>query len=100
MSNPQWLYPNNYDTHEAYAIATAQVAITDPDQEYICGENGSVEIEYAIEPDRGSSARAHDSELAGPIDELVCYRDGARLVVREITYGPWRYVKPEEIENA
>lgn len=42
-------------------------------------------------------ARAHDSELAGLIDELVLYRAGARLIRREITYGPWRYVTPREI---
>jgi len=92
--------PDDYDTHEAYAIATAQAAAADPDQEYICGENGHVEVEYAIEPDRGGPARAHDSELAGPIDELVCYRDGARLIARQITYGPWRYVTPQEITDA
>jgi len=91
--------PDNYDTHEAYAIATSQAAIADPDQEYICGDNGSVETEYAIEPERGGPARAHDSELAGVIDELACYRDGARLVTRQIMYGPWRYVTPEEISN-
>lgn len=99
MADQPWLYPNNYDTHEEYAIATAHAAIADPDQEYVCGENGCVETEYAIEPDRGGPARAHDSELAGLIDELVTYRDGARLVVRKITYGPWRYVTPEEIEH-
>lgn len=92
--------PDGYDSHEAYAIATARAAVADPDQEYLCGENGGhVEVQYAIEPDRGGCARAHDSELAGPIDELVSYRDAARLVTRQITYGPWRYVTPEEVEN-
>ncbi|MDV3219644.1 hypothetical protein LE977_25075 [Mycobacterium avium] len=89
--------PEDYDSHEAYAIAMATMAIHDPDQEYIGGDNGSVEIEFAIEPDRGDCARAHDSELAGLIDELVLYRAGARLIRREITYGPWRYVTPREI---
>lgn len=89
--------PDDFDSHEAYAIATAQAAIADPDQEYIGGDNGSVHTEYAIEPDRGDCVRAHDSELAGLIDELVIYRDGARLVTRQITYGPWRYVTPAEI---
>lgn len=91
--------PENYETHEDYAIATAQEAVADPDQEYIGGDNGSVEIEFAIEPDRGDCPRDHDSELGGLIDELVLYRDGARLVRREITYGPWRYVTPAEIAN-
>lgn len=59
---------------------------------FVCGENGCVETEYAIEPDRGGPARAHDSELAGLIDELaapdqpwVVYLEDPELVkVREI----------------
>ncbi|WP_141772808.1 hypothetical protein [Mycobacterium malmoense] len=94
------LNPDNYDTADDYAIAAAELAAADPDQEYIGGDNGSVETEYAIEPDRGGCPRAHDSELAGPVEELACYRDGARLITRQITYGPWRYVTPEEIRGA
>lgn len=90
--------PEDYDSHEAYATAMATLAAHDPDQEYIGGDNGSVETEYAIESDRGECARAHDTELAGLIDELVLYRAGARLIRREVTYGPWRYVTPAEIE--
>ena len=79
----------------------ATLAMADPDWSAIGGQDGSeVKTEYAIEPSPGDCARGHDSELAGPIEELPIYAAGARLITREIVYGAWRYVTPWEIENA
>lgn len=101
------LTPDSFDSHEAYAIATAQAAVADaarPEFDWAIGgedrDEGRTEKEYAVEPRRGGHACAADSELAGPIEDLVDFADGARIIVREIHYGPWRYVTPEEIENA
>ena len=92
--------PDDYATHEAYAHAMATLAMQDG-WSAIGGQDGSeVQTEYAIEPSPGDCARGHGSELAGPIEELPIYAAGARLITREIVYGPWRYVTPEEIENA
>lgn len=99
--------PDDYDSPAAYAIATAHAAVADvarPEFDWAIGgedrEEGRTEKEYAVEPRRGGSACAADSELAGPIEDLPDFADGARIIVREIHYGPWRYVTPEEIENA
>jgi hypothetical protein len=94
--------PDDYEDHDAYAHAMATLAALDTDKdEWAIGgedpESPHTETEYAVEPMRGDCARGHDSELAGLIDELPIYAAGARLITREITYGPWRYVTPEEI---
>lgn len=54
--------------------------------------------EYAIEPERGGSARSITDELYGAIEDLPDYRDEARIITRTVTYGPWRYVTPEELQ--
>lgn len=95
--------PADYAGHDAYAHAMATRAAHDTDDWAIGGgDDGDAhtETEYAIEARPGSCARMHDSELAGLIDELVDFTDGARLITREITYGPWRYVTPREIQDA
>lgn len=93
--------PDDYASSEAYAHAMATLAAHDPDQSAIGGGDGwHTEVEYAIEPSPGDCARGHDTELAGPIEELPIYAAGARIIARGITYGPWRYVTPGEIETA
>ncbi|SLH39065.1 hypothetical protein [Mycobacteroides abscessus] len=56
--------------------------------------------QYAIEPCRGGPARSITQNLVESIEELPDYRDEARLVVRTVTFGPWRYVTPEEVDAA
>lgn len=91
--------PEDYPTNEAYAHAQAINAKYD-DHVAIGGtDGGHVEQEWAIESSAGDCARGHDTELAGPIEELPIYAAGARIITRTVTYGPWRYVTPEEIES-
>ena len=71
-----------------------------PDFDWAIGGNSEPwdEREYAIEPERGGCARGITDELYGAIEDLPDYRDEARLVTRTVTYGPWRYVTPEELQ--
>lgn len=94
--------PDDYETHEAYAHAQAIDAKHDPHRDVflIGGGESSTETVYAVEPAPGWSAGSITDELAGAIEDIVDYRDGARLITREVVYGAWRYVTPEEIENA
>ncbi|WP_276203390.1 MULTISPECIES: hypothetical protein [unclassified Mycobacteroides] len=39
-------------------------------------------------------------ELASAIEEVSNYREGALIITRTVTYGPWRYVTPEEMQAA
>lgn len=95
--------PDDYADHEAYAHAMATLAAHD-DRDWAIGGSDpghyDVETEYAVEPQPGGCARAIDSELAGSIEDLPNYAAGARIITRQVHYGPWRYVTPEEIENA
>jgi hypothetical protein len=96
--------PDDYADHDAYAHAQALNAkhdVADPNFDWAIGgdPDGHTETEYAIEPMPGGDARAHTDELYGAVEELPNYRNGARIVTREITYGGWRYVTPEEIEQ-
>lgn len=91
--------PDDYASSDSYAYAMATLAVRDPDQSAIGGGEGwRTELEFAIEPSPGDCARGHETELAGPIEELPIYAAGARIITRGVTYGPWRYVAPEEIE--
>jgi hypothetical protein len=94
--------PDDYETIDAYAYAMATLAADSGDDEtFAVGGSelhGYIETEYAIEPLAGDYARGIDTELAGPIEELPTYRAGARVITREVTYGPWRYVTSVEIE--
>ncbi|MEE3066609.1 MAG: hypothetical protein VYA67_22150 [Actinomycetota bacterium] len=99
---PELLDRDLYDDEDDYAIATAQAALADPNDEgwEIGGGTTVPETEYAIEADRGCYPLCTDDELAGAIEVLADFRPTARLITRQITYGPWRYVTPEEIRNA
>ena len=56
------------------------------------------EVEYAIEPERGGTARCITDELyASVVEDLPDFRDEARIITRTVTYGPWRYVTPQEL---
>lgn len=94
--------PDDYEDHDAYAHAQAINAKHDPDWDrFAIGGGDSVNrghTEYAIEPAPGWSASRITDDMAGVIEDIVDYRDGARLITREVTYSPWRYVTPEEIE--
>lgn len=96
--------PDDYDDHQAYAHAQAINAKYDRDRDtFAIGGGDSVnrtDTEYAVEPKPGWCARSITDDLGTAIEDIVDYRDGARLLTREVTYGPWRYVTPEEIENA
>lgn len=95
--------PEDYPTNDAYAHAMATLAAHDATARFAIGGGDDWEIadtQYAVESSPGDCARGHDNELAGPIEELPIYAAGARIITRQIRYGPWRYVTPEEIENA
>ena len=94
---------DDFDSNDDYAAAVQAAAIADPDTRWAIGGDDPVartERQYAIEPGRGGSASGHIDDLGFAVDSLPDYRADARLVVREISYGPWRYVTPEEIRNA
>ena len=61
-------------------------------------EGWGEETEYAIEPERGGAALGLTDELYGAIESLPDYRAEARIITRTVTYGPWRYVTPEELQ--
>lgn len=96
--------PDDYDDHDAYAHAQAINAKHDWDRDTFGIGGGDsvdhVETEYAIEPAPGWSASQITDDIASVIENIVEYRDGARLITRTVTIGPWRYVTPEEIEAA
>lgn len=58
----------------------------------------TTEVEYGIEPSPGDCARFHTDELVSAIEEVPNYREGALIITRTVTYGPWRYVTPEEMQ--
>lgn len=93
--------PDDYDTIDAYAHAMAVLAADSGDAEtFAVGGSdldGHTETEYAIEPMPGDAARCRTDELAGAIEDLPVFAAGARIVTRTVTYGPWRYVTPDEI---
>ncbi|SIN11063.1 hypothetical protein [Mycobacteroides abscessus] len=68
----------------------------------IGGDQGmpTTETQYAIEPSPHDCARFHTDELASAIEEVSNYREGALIITRTVTYGPWRYVTPEEMQAA
>jgi len=93
-----------HDDPDAYALATARDAANDPNtHQWAIGgtapDETHTEREYGVEPDRGAGPYEIDTELAGPIESLPYYVN-PRLITREVTYGPWRYVTPEEITEA
>lgn len=94
--------PDDYDDADAYAHAQAINAKNDRDRDTfaIGGSDsvGHIHTEYAIEPAPGWSASHVTDDVAGAIEDIVEYRDGARLITRQVNVGPWRYVTPEEIE--
>lgn len=94
--------PDDYDDHDAYAHAQAINAKHDPRCEFwaIGGDDREDRscTEYAIEPELGWNAEGVTDDVATAIESIVAYRNGARLITREVTYSPWRYVTPEEIE--
>lgn len=90
--------------NDDYAVRAAQLVRDDPEAHMfaIGGADDQIEtcIEYAIEPERGGCARGVTDELASAIEDLPDYRDGAAIITREVHYGPWRHMTPEEIRNA
>ncbi|MDV6979629.1 hypothetical protein [Mycobacterium intracellulare] len=96
--------PEDFDGHDDYALACAAAAIAEqsrPDFDWAIGgtDDAFVETEFAVEPMRGGCAQATTDELAGAIEDLPDFCLGARIITREVTYGPWRYVTPDEIQN-
>lgn len=73
-----------------------------PDFDWAIGGDGpegfGQETEYAIEADRGGMALCVTDELYESIECLPDFRDSARIITRTVTYGPWRYVTPEELQ--
>jgi hypothetical protein len=83
---------------EDYACATAVLTAHDEGDPRIGAEPGYSDCEYAIEPEPGGYAhREGIEELADASRNLPDYRAGARIIVRDVTYGPWRYVTAEQI---
>lgn len=99
---PEYPDPENYDSSEAYAIATVEAIPTVDTENWAIGGQDPIsitEIEYAVEPRRGAPAVARDSELAGPIEDLPDFALGARIIKRTVTYGAWEYVTADEIRQ-
>lgn len=108
VSNPQ-VHPEYGELtaisdNDDYAAAAAAEVRNDPTaHHYAVGgsdDEGSTAVEYAIEPERGACARGVTDELASAIEDLPDYRDGAAIITRTVTYGPWRHVTPEEIKES
>lgn len=95
--------PDDYDDPAAYAHAQALNAYRSGDAEIFAIGGGDTEdrchTEYGIEPGPGWHAESITDDVATAIESVVAYRDGARLITRTVTVGPWRYVTPEEIET-
>jgi hypothetical protein len=103
---PQHPDPDDFDSNDDFAEEVAIVAIEDaarPEFKWAIGGStpgeSQTETEYAIEPLRGSSATGCTDELYGAVEVLSEFCLGARIIKRQITYGPWEYVTPEEIVN-
>lgn len=94
--------PDDYDGADAYAHAQAINAEHSRDADIFAIAGGDdydlLQPEYAIEPAPGWHAEGITDDIATAIESIVAYRNGARLITRTVTYGPWRYVTPEEIE--
>ncbi|MFV8049762.1 hypothetical protein [Mycobacterium sp. 48b] len=94
--------PDDYADPDAYAHAQALNAKHSGDADiFAIGNDDSLDrsgTEYAIEPAPGWCSEGVTDDIATAIENIVAYRDGARLITRTVTYGPWRYVTPEEIE--
>ena len=92
------------EDNDDFAVRAAQLVRDDPHAHMFatggCEDQIETRTEYAIEPERGSGARGITDELAGAIEDLPDYRDGAAIITREVHYGPWRHITPEEIRNA
>lgn len=90
--------------NDDYAVRAAQMVRDDPEVDMFAvggaEEQTQTCVEYAIEPERGACARFITDELASVIEDLPDFRDGAAIVTREVHYGPWRHITPEEIRNA
>lgn len=95
------LYPETFEDSTGFARAVAAQVIDGKPMPYWVerGAIGHTEVEYAIEPSRGADARCITDELVTAIEELPDYRDGAAIITRHVTYGPWRYVIPEEFDD-
>lgn len=95
--------PDDYDDNDAYAHAQAINAKNSGDaQRFAVGgtdDLGETETVYAVEPTPGANACSITDEMAGAIEDLPDYRNGARIITRTVVYGPWRYVTPDEIEQ-
>ncbi|GAA2418332.1 hypothetical protein [Mycolicibacterium llatzerense] len=89
------------DDPSTYAAAVAAEAIRDLPMPYWAarGDKPSFrdETEYGIEVGSGYVHGIGD-EFAAQIESLPDYAEG-RIVTRKVTYGPWRYVIPEEFED-
>ncbi|MCV7230706.1 hypothetical protein [Mycolicibacterium komossense] len=103
---PNDLDPDHFEDQDAYAIAVQMQAIADVDRpDFDCAIGGTapdetrVEIEYATEPMRGSSAAYITDDLYNAVESLTDFCQGARIVKRQVTYGAWEYVTPEEIKS-
>lgn len=103
MPEPDITY-DDIEGNDDYAIYAAQAVRDDPSAHYFAtggsDKEGSTSREYAIEPDRGSCARGVTDELATAIEDLPEYRHGAAIITRDVHYGPWRHMTPEEIRHA
>lgn len=98
--------PNDFEDLDTFAAAVQAEAVADvhrSDFEWAIGDTAPnerhLEVEYGIEPSRGDGTREISDELYDAVHGLPDYRDGARIVTRTVTYGPWRYVTPAEIDR-
>lgn len=94
--------PDDYEDHDAYAHAQALNAQNDTRAEFWAIGGSEPEAanytEYGVEPELGWNAEGITDDLATAIENSVAYRHGARIITRTVTWGPWRYVTPDEIE--
>lgn len=96
--------PDNYEDMHDYAAAIQAEAVADADRSDFAWAIGgtapdefAIQIDYAIEPMRGDGPHMTTDELYDAIENLPSFRGGARIIKRQVSYGPWEYVTPEEI---
>jgi hypothetical protein len=83
----------DYPTIDHYALAMATLADADVPVEIVGAEPASVDCQYGVEPEPGALVHQERiDELRDAINALPNYRAGARIIVRTVQYGPWRYV--------
>lgn len=81
----------DYASIDDYAIAMATLAERAALPDEVGAEPRCVDTELGIEPEPGALAqRERITEFRDAINALPNYRPGARIIMRNVSYGPWQ----------